>query len=449
MKAINISKKIIIFAIAIISFVLFGYYIYKSMGLKSKASGSGQIRISFSQSTPNPIPKDQPFTIGITLLANDNNKISAMDLTIDNQEDALDYIMPDATYPLENQATKAFDETVKLGADARPDGTKELKRLVMVAKRPLSELKSGTTLQLRFKARPSVAPNLGTTFVKINTTSSTIVGPNINNNLFTLSPANVTIALSFSTACGNTNCVVNQACYQNLCRTQCGSNYGCVGDYHCESGVCVPGLAPTGTGGNPSSPGAPTATPYPTAGPNAGDLIFKVKIPDLSSGVNVLPNVRLQLRDGGNPVEDKNILLQRVQGTDFFMTTTPTSFNVTGRKEYTLLVKQLKTVRRSFTVTLERGKTMDCTVDASCGSLGHSELAPLWAGDSDGFNDGSAGTTRSDSYNRIDAADLQKMVVGYKVTPMPAEPNADFNLDGKIDIFDLGILGKNFGKQGE
>ena len=34
------------------------------------------------------------------------------------------------------------------------------------------------------------------------------------------------------------------------------------------------------------------------------------------------------------------------------------------------------------------------------------------------------------------------------VVPMPSEPNADFNLDGKIDIFDLGILGKNFGRVG-
>jgi len=448
MKAINISKKIIIFAIAIISFVLFGYYIYKSMGLKSKASGSGEITISLSQSIPNPIPKDQIFTVGVTLSANNSNKISAAYLGFNNDDDALDYIIPDPTNPIESQDIKAFDETVALAAFSRDDGSKKLRHMTLVAKRPLDQLKSSATIRLRFRARQSIAATLGTTFLKIDTVNSQIVGPNINNNIYAIRPNNVTLALAFSTACGNTNCVANQACYQNICRTQCGSNYGCVGDYHCESGVCVPGLAPPG-GSASSSVGAPTATPYPTAGPNAGDLIFKVKIPDLSPGVNVLPNVRLQLRDGGNPVEDKNILLQRVQGTDFFMTTTPTSFNVTGRKEYTLLVKQLKTVRRSFSVTLERGKTTDCTVNADCGSLGHSELAPLWAGDSDGFNDGSAGTTRSDSYNRIDAADLQKMVVGYKVSPVPAEPNADFNLDGKIDIFDLGILGKNFGKIGE
>jgi len=41
------------------------------------------------------------------------------------------------------------------------------------------------------------------------------------------------------------------------------------------------------------------------------------------------------------------------------------------------------------------------------------------------------------------------MIEGYKANPLPPEPNADFNLDRKIDIFDLAILGKNYGKKGE
>lgn len=196
----------------------------------------------------------------------------------------------------------------------------------------------------------------------------------------------------------------------------------------------------------------PTATPFPTGAIDRANLLFKVLLPDVSNTVTVLPNVRVQVWRQGNALIDTKTILQRNPGTSFFTTATPLELDLqTG--QYTVLVKQLKTIRRSFaSVSLVRGQTLDCikdTPDTSCGGLISAHLAPLYSGDSDGYNDGSNGTIRSDSFNRIDAADLQKIVSGYGSSSLPPEPNADFNVDGKIDIFDLGILGKNFGKQGE
>ncbi len=251
------------------------------------------------------------------------------------------------------------------------------------------------------------------------------------------------------TTCNGQTCSSGQYCHKNVCRQECPASGTCAGDYHCDYGVCVPGRSSSSS--STVAPNA-TATPFPTAAPDKAGLMFKVKMPDVASTVGTVPNVKLQVRDGGTIVTEASLILQRVSGTDFFRTASPLSLEIPSPKQYTVFLKQQKSIRRSFTVTLAKGQTADCAKDApdaTCGSLGTSHLAPLFSGDSDGFNDGSPGTTRSDSYNKVDAGDASRMIEGYKKNPLPDEPNADFNLDRKIDIFDLAILGKNYGKKGE
>lgn len=254
---------------------------------------------------------------------------------------------------------------------------------------------------------------------------------------------------SCTTPCGGIACAADQICANEICRQPCGAGNTCNGAYHCEYGACVPGSSSSSSS---STPGAATATPFPSSAPDKANLVFKVKIPDIATTIAVAPNVKIQVRDGGSVVTETTTTLERIPETDFFKTPAPVMLDVPGGKQYTLLIKQLKTLRRSFTVTLNKGVTVDCVKsapDSSCASLASPALAPLIGGDSDGFNDGSVGTTRSESYNKIDTGDLGRITSGYQARPLPLEPNADFNLDGKIDILDLGILGKNYGKKGE
>jgi hypothetical protein len=187
----------------------------------------------------------------------------------------------------------------------------------------------------------------------------------------------------------------------------------------------------------PSPSQSLTATPAVTGTPNASEILFKVRMPDVAPNVGTVKDMQVVISNKTETLYDFKVDLQRVQGTDFFIAN-PVELDIPDGY-YTLSVKHAKTLRRTFTVKLTKGKALDCTgkdADTSCESLGRPDLAPLYSGDSDGGG-------------LIDAADLQRLVSGYGVQPLPPEPNGDFNLDGKIDVHDLGILGKNFGKKGD
>src|SRR3989339_1405959 len=576
-----LSKRILIFVVLFASIGFFAYVIYNNMGVKTKASGSGIVTLSLSNNTVGIIEKGAVFAIGITMTANNSNKISALDLVFENPQDALDFILPDATFPLENPTVKSFDETVRLQYSTRPDGSRKLDRLVMVAKRANSSLKGTATVRLRFKTRTTMSTAFSNTTLRINTGSSMIVGPNINTNIFSLTPINANIIIPIrnitptltttpptptatrvptspptptpeslpdltidpivTSSQGSSNYTISVKVRNNgqsLARNFYLHGYVDPVDYpptirtpdrfstyfgvalnpggtftysktvsltegqhliyvwvdkfntvrennennntrECQATVVngiiscgvptptvtrVPTTPPTPTvtrvpttPPTPTVTRVPTATPYnfptanpiPTGSPTKANLLFKVRMPDIPTSIGSVSNVRIQV--SGNSSIRAMTSLQRITGTDTFKTLTPVELDVVGGIQYTVLIKQLHTIRRAFTVTLHVGQTIDCAKnvpDNECGSLKDSHLSPLYGGDSDGFNDGTNGTIPSGSYNKIDVADLQKIVVGYMVVPMPSEPNADFNLDGKIDIFDLGILGKNFGRVG-
>ncbi|MBI2641189.1 hypothetical protein HYW87_01170 [Candidatus Roizmanbacteria bacterium] len=102
------------------------------------------------------------------------------------------------------------------------------------------------------------------------------------------------------------------------------------------------------------------------------------------------------------------------------------------------------TLKRSFAnVVLTQGQTFDCLVVSNtfCGeliTLRDSKL--LFSGDADRFN------TSSGSYNKVDSADLQVLVSEFNTS---GTKRSDFNLDGRVNISDLDILGRNYGKQGD
>ncbi|MBI4973286.1 hypothetical protein HZC27_01615 [Candidatus Roizmanbacteria bacterium] len=194
-----------------------------------------------------------------------------------------------------------------------------------------------------------------------------------------------------------------------------------------------------------------TATPVPSGTPDASGIIFKVLMPDVSQAVGTVKDVKVLITSKPGTLYDFTVDLQRVQGTDFFIAN-PIELDIPDGS-YIFNIKQAKSLSRTFTVHLSKGKTLDCSrkdSDVSCESLGKPELAPLYSGDSDGLIDTKINNgVRANSYNVVDSADLQKVVAGYGATSLPPEPNGDFNLDGKIDVQDLGILGKNFGKRGD
>lgn len=453
-QILKLGKLLVIALVVLGSIAFFGYEIYRNMGQGSKASSSGVVTVTMSNSISGPVAPGTVFTVGVTLSATSDNKaspISAADLYFTDPQDALDFQKDNI--PLEDASSNAFDDPVRVTTTSRNDKSVRLDRITLVAKRSTASLKPVTTIRLRFKARSTASYAYPSAIsFGIDAGKSTIIGPGINGNLYGLTPT--TIMLPIALGCTGINtCTAGNVCYQSVCRLVCTTT--CAGLYHCDHGVCLPGAGGTSSSSSSSTSWAPTATPAPTARPEKANLYFKVKMPDIAEGVAVVPQVRVQVYDsaGLSKVTQTTVALYRESGTDYFRTNGAMELDniSTTLTQYRIFIKQLKTIQHSFTATLQKGTTVDCTTSTgNCGgSLQNPDLAPLLSGDSDGFKDGSDGTPGAQSYNRIDATDLQRMIDEYGVTPLPAEPNADFNLDGKVDILDLGVLGKNYGKVGQ
>ena len=191
----------------------------------------------------------------------------------------------------------------------------------------------------------------------------------------------------------------------------------------------------------------PTLTRTPTVAPSAARLRFKLQLPDILSSTTSIPSsdVQIEVRDGTNSVGFAGVDL--VRSGNYFQTRLEVSFNILQNKTYTLLIKTNTSVRRMFAgVNLVRSQTLDCTVanNPACGELiGQRDVKLLLSGDSDGF------TSTSGSYNRVDSADLQLLSTYFNRIAIVNAANADFNLDGTVNIKDLDILGKNYGQRGD
>ena len=187
-------------------------------------------------------------------------------------------------------------------------------------------------------------------------------------------------------------------------------------------------------------------TPTPTVGPNSAKLKFKVQLPDiLSSATNISTgNVQVELRDGTTSVGVAGV--DFVRSGNYFQTRSEVSFNILQNKAYSIMIKTNTSLRRMFTgVNLVQSQMLDCTVasNPACGELiSRRDVKLLLSGDSDGF------TSTSGSYNRVDSADLQLLSTYFNRIAIVNTANADFNLDGAVNISDLEILGNNYGVAG-
>lgn len=446
-----IAKYILIIVAVVGSIAFFGYQLYRNMGKGSKASGNVPVTVSMSSSVTGTVPAGSIFTIGVTLSAT-QSALSAVDLQFNDPQDALDYVL-DPNFTLEDQSIKAFDETIRLATTSRSDGTKKLERITMVAKRATTALKPTAILRLRFRARTTTANSYPSAIsFGINSGISTVAGPGILNNAFSITPANPIMQVILGCS-GTESCRTGNVCYQSVCRPTCTADTDCGSLYHCEKSACVPGSSGGSSSSASSSAGiAPTVTPGPTGTPDKADLLFKVKLPDLYPGIAVAPQVRVIVLDAGIQKLKTYITLYRQPGTDYFQTNTPVEVDLPENipaKSYTILIKQQKSIQRSFSATLKRHTRADC-INTNCGgSLSNTEFAQLWSGDTDGFMDGTDNASASASFNRINETDWQRLTDQYGSVQLPPEPNADVNLDGKIDILDMGIIGKNYQKAGE
>lgn len=189
----------------------------------------------------------------------------------------------------------------------------------------------------------------------------------------------------------------------------------------------------------------PIPTPTPTIGSNPARLRFKLQFPDITSTNIQSSKVSVELKDGSRSVGITSINL--VRNGNYFQSSPDASFLISENKAYTVLVKTDIGLRRVFSgVYLTQSQILDCTVvsNSACGELiSQRDNKLLFSGDSDGFN------TASGSFNKVDSADLQVLATYYNQASAGQASFADFNLDNQVNIGDLEILGKNYGKNGD
>lgn len=185
--------------------------------------------------------------------------------------------------------------------------------------------------------------------------------------------------------------------------------------------------------------------PQPTSG--QATLNFLIRLPDVSPSISIIDSSRFRIEVydslGGGSIASPVSPVQLVRQGDLFRTSAPLTFNLPTDKPYIVIIKGDAFVKRVFNnVSLRRGVLVDCALNAGeCGDLASQrDFKLFFGGDADGFN------TLSGSYNRVDSADLS-MLASYFNRNTPS--TADFNMDGKVDIADLEILGRNYTKQGD
>lgn len=194
------------------------------------------------------------------------------------------------------------------------------------------------------------------------------------------------------------------------------------------------------------------ACPAQQPGQNQGNLAsgsinLMLRLPDVSPSVNVIEAFRFRIEVyenlGGGSIASPVSPVQLIRQGDFFRTSAPLTFNLPADKPYIIIIKGDNFIKRVFNnVYLRRGMVLDCSLNAGeCGELtSQRDFKLFFGGDADGFN------TLSGSYNRVDSADLT-ILANYFNRNTPS--TADFNMDGKVDIADLEILGRNYTKQGD
>lgn len=191
-------------------------------------------------------------------------------------------------------------------------------------------------------------------------------------------------------------------------------------------------------------PTAPPATPTPRQVVNSADIQFKLNFPDIAPATSTVSNVKIEVYNGSVlacPSCTQTITFTR-KGNYF--ESPQLSFPLKQTMPYTVVVKQQKTLRRSYKfVFLQWEKLLNCTsgINSGCGQLlSEIDARPMLSGDVDGGMD-----STNSGFNVINEVDLNKV----EASTQSRSDEGDVNFDGVTDVKDVGIVGKNFNKKGD
>lgn len=191
-------------------------------------------------------------------------------------------------------------------------------------------------------------------------------------------------------------------------------------------------------------PTAPPPTPTPRQVLNSADIIFKLNFPDVAATSTTVSNIKIEVYNGSVlacPSCTQTVTFTR---NGKYFESPQLSFPLKQTMPYTFVVKQQKTLRRSYKfVFLQWEKLLNCATgsNSGCGQLlSEIDSRPMLSGDIDGGMD-----SQNSGFNVINEVDLNKV----EASTQSRSDEGDINFDGVTDVKDVGIVGKNFNKKGD
>ena len=454
---------------------------------KSKASET-EASISFSE-TKKTAKGGDLIQVGLTVTT--EKGMSAVDISFETTGENLNFLYPQST----SQLPVGFDDRVlteNMSTTQTVQGTKTVRRMMFVSKKPETQLPKSIVIPLHFAVvNNGVAAAKST--LTVNLSTSQISGPSVPSNLFTLktdrTPLDFTVEIEDPRAALVTNLTCDSMCASasilkwtdsanedgykiykdgNLL-TSLGKNttaypYNWCGDFNSHKYSVISHNAkgsvsttdPTISCACQRCPTAAPPTPTPIMPTNSSDIIFRVLFPDVDSTVALLSNIKVTVfKDSGEAVcLDGADCAQTVtftrMGSSSYFASPQMQFNLKDNIPYSIVIKQNHTIQRTYKhVFLKWKQVLGCLGninESACGQL-ISEVGkrPLYSGDMQGID------TTAEGYNIIDIKDLTAVgVISDSQTTLNRKmPEGDMNFDGGTDVKDYGIVARNLGKKGD
>lgn len=379
-----------------------------------------------------------------------------------------------------------FDEYL-LNESAMTSGTtpKQLKRVMIVAKRPAAQLQKSIIIPLYFKV---FAGGTSATNLSINAAVSQVVGPPsltypvtlvADASSFTVTINNILPAASASNLfCDDARNMSRSNCGKGIALTwtdspaddgykiyrnrqlikTLGKDAASYNDLWCANFNPVTySVIAYNAGGSASTteptiscscqicPTAAPPSPSPVPPSSSANLIFHAIFPNAAATVQQIPDVKIIILDNNgkricNDDTDcaRTVTFRRIPDTRVPNTfsSPQLSYNLKNNQAYSVIIKQNHTVRQTYKdVYLKWQKVLQCyegTLDSGCGKLIEEVVVrPLYSGD-------------VDKSNSIDMVDQQ--MINEALGTQSAE--GDLNFDGVTNQKDIDILGRNFNKKG-
>lgn len=487
--------KILVFAlVALLASVLLWVYLNGYL-IKTKAS-NWAVQLAFAEK--NITVKGGALVHG-DLTITSTSGISGIDLIFTTEGNNLAFSYADTMAHLPVGFESVLDE---LGMTTAVNGYKTIRRMVLVSKKPAAQLPQAAVIPLYFTVINSGVPGAKTS-VSVDLTASQIVGvpdANVSGTVFALSadetPLRFMAEIEDPRAAPVTNLECSSMCSQNVILKWtdspnedgyriykdgaelatlgknttaypykwCG-NYGehtyAVISYNDKGSVST--TDPVINCACARCPTQAPPTPTPLMPINSADIMFRVNFPDVDKTIDKIPHVKVTVFDnqGGKICPDDIDCAQIVTFTRMYTSQGPTSYfsspqlqyNLTQNRAYSIVVKQSRTVQRTYKNVFLVWKTLlNClvpnpTVNHGCGQLISSDLdsRPLFSGDMEGLDSSLPG------FNIINMDDREKVgkIAEAQSTLQTKSTEGDMNFDGSTDVRDIGIIEKNFNKRGD